>query len=68
MCGIVGILGCLYLFISLPQRTQIFFVVAQVIGVLLYLIYGHRAAEKARSASLTADRASAWNALARAST
>jgi len=51
LVGIVGILGCLYLFISLPQRTQIFFVVAQVIGVLLYLIYGHRAAEKARSAS-----------------
>ena len=29
----VGILGCLYLFISLPNRTQLFFVTAQVIGL-----------------------------------
>jgi APA family basic amino acid/polyamine antiporter len=49
--GIVGILGCIYLFVSLPLRTQIFFVAAQVIGLALYAIYGHRAAEKARAAS-----------------
>ncbi len=47
--GIFGILGCIYLFISLPYRTQIFFVVAQIIGLLLYLVYGGRAAEKARA-------------------
>jgi APA family basic amino acid/polyamine antiporter len=47
--GIFGILGCIYLFISLPNRTQIFFVVAQIIGLLLYLVYGGRAAEKARA-------------------
>ena len=47
--GIFGILGCVYLFISLPNRTQIFFVVAQIIGLLLYLVYGGRAAEKARA-------------------
>ena len=47
--GIVGILGCLYLFYSLPQRTQIFFVAAQGIGLLLYLVYGANAAEKARA-------------------
>ena len=47
--GIAGILGCIYLFISLPNRTQIFFVVAQIIGLLLYLVYGGRAAEKARA-------------------
>ena len=45
----VGILGCLYLFISLPNRTQVFFVTAQAIGILLYFIYGGRAAERARS-------------------
>jgi APA family basic amino acid/polyamine antiporter len=45
----VGILGCLYLFISLPNRTQIFFVGAQVIGLVLYAIYGSRAAEQARN-------------------
>src|SRR6478736_6803960 len=44
----VGILGCLYLFISLPNRTQLFFLSAQVIGLVLYAIYGSRAAERAR--------------------
>ena len=46
--GPFGILGCLYLFISLPNRTQIFFVAAQVIGLILYAIYGRHAAERAR--------------------
>jgi len=49
----VGILGCLYLFISLPNRTQIFFVGAQVIGLVLYGIYGSRAAEHARNGGRT---------------
>src|SRR5205085_288091 len=46
----VGIVGCLYLFISLPNRTQLFFVTAQVIGLVLYAIYGSRAAERSRAA------------------
>jgi APA family basic amino acid/polyamine antiporter len=46
--GLVGIAGCLYLFYSLPIRTQLFFVSAQVIGLVLYAIYGSRAAERAR--------------------
>ena len=33
-----------------PNRTQIFFVAAQVIGLFLYAIYGSRAAERARAA------------------
>jgi APA family basic amino acid/polyamine antiporter len=45
----IGILGCLYLFISLPNRTQLFFLSAQVIGLVLYAIYGSRAAERARA-------------------
>jgi APA family basic amino acid/polyamine antiporter len=48
--GTAGILGCIYLFISLPDRTQMFFLTAQVIGVVLYAIYGSRAAERARAA------------------
>ena len=48
--ALVGIFGCLYLFYSLPVRTQMFFLAAQVIGVLLYLGYGSHAAEKARDA------------------
>jgi len=47
--GILGIAGCLYLFISLPMKTQQFFVGAQIIGVILYVIYGSGAAEKARA-------------------
>jgi len=49
LVGIVGILGCMYLFISLPNRTQIFFIIAQIIGMLVYFAYGGRAAEKARA-------------------
>jgi APA family basic amino acid/polyamine antiporter len=47
--GSGGILGCLYLFYSLPNRTQIFFLTAQVIGLVLYAIYGSRAAERSRA-------------------
>jgi APA family basic amino acid/polyamine antiporter len=47
--GTIGILGCIYLFISLPDRTQLFFLTAQVIGLILYAIYGSGAAERARS-------------------
>lgn len=47
--GIGGILGCLYLFISLPTKTQLFFLGAQGIGLILYFIYGHGAAAKARA-------------------
>jgi APA family basic amino acid/polyamine antiporter len=49
LVGTLGILGCLYLFISLPDRTQLFFLGAQVIGVVLYAIYGSGAAERARA-------------------
>jgi len=49
LVGIVGILGCMYLFISLPNRTQIFFIIAQIIGMLVYFAYAGRAAEKARA-------------------
>ena len=45
------IVGCLYLFISLPVKTQQFFVAAQIIGLILYMIYGSRAAEKARGSA-----------------
>jgi APA family basic amino acid/polyamine antiporter len=49
--GLGGIFGCLYLFYSLPTRTQIFFATAQVIGLVLYAIYGSRAAERARGST-----------------
>ena len=49
--GIAGILGCAYLFISLPVITQIFFLVAQVLGLLYYAVYGGGAAARTRIAA-----------------
>jgi len=49
--GIAGILGCAYLFISLPVITQIFFLVAQVLGLLYYVVYGGGAAARTRIAA-----------------
>jgi basic amino acid/polyamine antiporter, APA family len=40
--GIFGILGCLYLIYSLPQRTQLWFLGAHVVGLIIYLAYGAR--------------------------
>jgi basic amino acid/polyamine antiporter, APA family len=40
--GLIAILGCAYLFISLPTQTQLYFVGAHVIGLLIYLLYGAR--------------------------
>jgi basic amino acid/polyamine antiporter, APA family len=48
--GIFGIAGCLYLFASLPTKTQNFFLAAQLIGLILYAVYGHPQAAKARAA------------------
>src|SRR5438128_8357002 len=38
--GPFGILGCLYLFYSLPRTTQIYFFCAHVVGLALYFLYG----------------------------
>src|SRR5436190_292840 len=51
--GIGGIVGCLYLFVSLPVKTPLFFLTAQLIGGFFYAIYGSRAAERARAAAAT---------------
>ena len=40
--GIVGILGCAYLLYSLPPKTQLWFLGAQVVGLVIYLLYGAR--------------------------
>jgi basic amino acid/polyamine antiporter, APA family len=48
--GLFGIAGCLYLFASLPTKTQNFFLAAQLIGLVLYAVYGHPQAAKARAA------------------
>ena len=40
--GPVAVAGCLYLFSSLPARTQHYFLVWNGIGLVLYLLYGIR--------------------------
>jgi APA family basic amino acid/polyamine antiporter len=42
LVGWGAILGCAYLFYSLPRTTQIYFVIAQLVGLGIYLAYGAR--------------------------
>ncbi|HEY6917200.1 MAG TPA: amino acid permease [Allosphingosinicella sp.] len=40
--GLVAIGGCLYLFASLPEKTQFYFLMWNVIGLAFYMLYGGR--------------------------
>jgi APA family basic amino acid/polyamine antiporter len=40
--GAVAVLGCAYLFYSLPTSTQIYFLVAHLVGLAIYFLYGWR--------------------------
>ena len=40
--GLVAIFGCCYLFLSLPQKTQIYFLIWNAFGLLVYFAYGMR--------------------------
>ncbi len=40
--GVLAILGCGYLFATLPGKTQIYFLIAQAVGLLAYFAYGVR--------------------------
>jgi APA family basic amino acid/polyamine antiporter len=42
LIGPLGILGCLYLFYSLPSTTQTYFFFAHIVGLALYFAYGAR--------------------------
>jgi APA family basic amino acid/polyamine antiporter len=46
--GIGGILGCLYLLYSLPWTTQRYFLIAHVVGLVIYFAYGARRSVAAR--------------------
>jgi APA family basic amino acid/polyamine antiporter len=48
--GLVAILGCLYLLYSLPQRTQIWFLGAHVVGLAIYFLYSARRSVAGRAA------------------
>jgi len=47
--GIGAILGCAYLFWSLPVKTQTYFLIWNAIGLILYWIYGSPRAAAARA-------------------
>jgi APA family basic amino acid/polyamine antiporter len=40
LVGAVAVLGCAYLFYSLPVTTQLYFLVAHAIGLGIYFLYG----------------------------
>ncbi|OAH97324.1 amino acid permease [Methylomonas methanica] len=44
--GPIAIVGCLYLFISLPSTTQLHFLFWNLIGVAVYYLYGSRQTAK----------------------
>lgn len=44
-----AILGCLYLFSSLPSKTQLYFLYAHLIGAVVYIGYGMRKSLLARA-------------------
>ncbi len=40
----IAIIGCIYLFFSLPSSTQVYFLLWNGIGILIYLLFGRRRA------------------------
>ena len=48
LIGPVAIAGCLYLFASLPQRTQLWFLLWNAAGLLVYVAYARRGSLLAR--------------------
>ncbi|MDB5569109.1 MAG: amino acid permease [Sphingomonas bacterium] len=51
LVGTIGIVGCLYLFVSLPTQTQLYFFAWNAIGLLIYFGYARRGATR-QAASL----------------
>ncbi|HXG81408.1 MAG TPA: amino acid permease [Sphingomicrobium sp.] len=47
--GLFGIAGCIYLFASLPVKTQTYFLIWNIIGLVLYMLYSSRQAERVRA-------------------
>ena len=54
--GVVAILGCIYLFFSLPTRTELFFLGWNAIGLVAYFAYGRPRAGRATEAAARRDR------------
>jgi APA family basic amino acid/polyamine antiporter len=48
--GPIGILGCAYLFYSLPRYTQEWFLIWNAVGLVIYFLFAGRNAERIREA------------------
>ena len=48
LIGPLAIVGCAYLFWSLPHRTQLYFLAWNVLGVVLYVVYARRNSQLGR--------------------
>jgi APA family basic amino acid/polyamine antiporter len=49
--GPIGIVGCAYLFYSLPHTTQIWFLIWNAVGLVIYFTFASHSAHKTRSAN-----------------
>ena len=47
--GTIGILGCAYLFYSLPTHTQQWFLMWNAVGLVIYFLFAARYASRTRS-------------------
>jgi APA family basic amino acid/polyamine antiporter len=54
LIGPLGIAGCLYLFWSLPVQTQTYFLIWNLLGVAVYLLYASGQAARTRDQAATA--------------
>ncbi len=53
LVGPVAILGCIYLFYSLPTRTQLWCLLWNAFGLLVYLLYARRSSLLARESQMS---------------
>ncbi|MEG3050847.1 MAG: amino acid permease C-terminal domain-containing protein, partial [Thermomonas sp.] len=49
--GPLAIFGCLYLFWSLPSKTQLWFLIWNVVGIVVYFAYAQRNSVLAKRAA-----------------
>ena len=52
LTGLVGILGCAYLFYSLPRNTQVWFATWNTAGLIVYFLFAARSAHRTRSGAV----------------
>ena len=56
--GVVGALGCVYLFFSLPTRTELWFLGWNAAGLLIYFLYARPRVSRLRQRTSTLRRVS----------